>query len=126
MKNSRFKFLVIIIIIAVGSVVTVQLYSQKSSVNHNRVTDTNVSKVSNLNTDEVRSLYDYAIKKDIIDPKKYLFSHFVKDEKNRFRNMYEQFKKDVDTKDNPISYRDWLEMNNFGVLPDTKESIYDF
>ena len=125
MKNRRFKF-IIIIIIAVGSIVTFRLYSQKSSVKHDRITDTNVSKVSNLNTDEVRSLYDYAIKKDIIDPKKYLFSHFVKDEKNRFRNMYEQFKKDVDTKDNPISYRDWLEMNNFGVLPDTKESIYDF
>ncbi|WP_275470622.1 hypothetical protein [Vagococcus proximus] len=113
-------------IIVIGSVVTVQFYSKKSNADHDRVTDANVSKVSNLNTDEVRSLYDYAIKKDIIDPKKYLFSHFVKDEKNRFRNMYEQFKKDVDTKDNPVSYRDWLEMNNFGVMPDTKESIYDF
>ncbi|XP_023949891.2 uncharacterized 30.3 kDa protein-like [Bicyclus anynana] len=58
----------------------------------------------------------------IINTEKYPLQTFQRDERNIFRNIYTEYIALNDTL--PLKYDEWLIMNNFGLLPDTQESLY--
>lgn len=58
----------------------------------------------------------------IINIEKYPLRAFQMDETNIFRDLYAEYVSINGTL--PLTYEEWLIMNNFGVLPDTQESLY--
>lgn len=58
----------------------------------------------------------------IIDPEKYSFKSFEKDQPT-FKKLYKDFVLGMGSEQ--MNYHQWLEMNNYGLLSDTKESILD-
>ncbi|MDG4976924.1 hypothetical protein [Lactococcus lactis] len=74
------------------------------------------------NADEftnVGSLYDKAVNENIIDPNLYPKANWEKDEISTMRPSYEEYK----NYDSSITYESWLELNNYGVMADTKEPV---
>lgn len=57
----------------------------------------------------------------IINPEKYAFSSFQKDEQNVFKDLYSVYISQNDSA--PINYEEWLVINNFGVFSDSQESM---
>ncbi|WP_240338603.1 hypothetical protein [Lactococcus lactis] len=75
-----------------------------------------------VNADEftdVGSLYDKAVKENIIDPNLYPKANWEKDEISTMRPSYEEYK----NYDSSITYESWLKLNNYGVMTDTKEPV---
>lgn len=68
----------------------------------------------------VGSLYDKAVSENIIDPGLYSKNQWEKDESTKMRPSYEVFKKEVSEE---TSYAEWLKLNNYGVMSDTKQPI---
>ncbi|XP_047989779.1 uncharacterized 30.3 kDa protein-like [Leguminivora glycinivorella] len=67
-------------------------------------------------------LYQTGVDSGIINPEKYSFQSFLKDEQNIFRDLFGEYIAMNDTE--PINYEEWLVLNNFGILPDTQESLF--
>lgn len=68
---------------------------------------------------DVGSLYDKAVSENIIDPNLYPKADWEQDEVSKMRPSYEQYK----TSDPSTNYEEWLKLNNYGVMSDTKEPI---
>ncbi|GBP07177.1 Uncharacterized 30.3 kDa protein [Eumeta japonica] len=67
--------------------------------------------------------YTIGVEKGIIDPDKYPFTSFLRDEENVFKRAHEEY---VALNRTEVSnYGDWLILNNYGILPDTQESLFD-
>ncbi|XP_028028442.1 uncharacterized protein LOC114241716 [Bombyx mandarina] len=58
----------------------------------------------------------------IINSEKYSLESFGKDERDIFRDIYKEYRSLNGSE--PINYHDWLVMNNFGILSDTQESLF--
>lgn len=58
----------------------------------------------------------------IINVEKYPFETFLRDEENIFRDLFREYASINGSL--PINYEQWLIMNNFGILPDTQESLF--
>lgn len=58
----------------------------------------------------------------IINPEKYPFIEFRRDERNVFKDLYNVYV--TSNGSLPINYEEWLVMNNFGILSDTQESLF--
>lgn len=67
-------------------------------------------------------MYDNAVSQGIIDQEKYSFDDFERDERNIFRDIYKEYQ--ALNGSEPVDYKEWLFINNFGILPDTKESLF--
>lgn len=65
-------------------------------------------------------LYDKAVNENIINPNIYPKVQWEKDESTKMRPSYDVFKKEISES---TSYPEWLEMNNYGVMADTKAPI---
>lgn len=75
-----------------------------------------------VNADEftdVGGLYDKAVNENIIDPNLYPKANWEKYEISTMRPSYEEYK----NYDSSITYESWLELNNYGVMADTKEPV---
>ncbi|MGH1842336.1 hypothetical protein ABE867_16855 [Enterococcus gallinarum] len=68
-------------------------------------------------TTDASTIYDNAVKENIIDPTLYSKSDWLDDEKKYMRPNYDFFKSNIL---DSVSYNEWLEMNNYGVMSDTK------
>ncbi|XP_013161804.1 PREDICTED: uncharacterized 30.3 kDa protein-like [Papilio xuthus] len=66
--------------------------------------------------------YNIGVELGIINTKKYTFDSFLKDETNIFKPLYEEYRTTNDTEQ--INYEDWLITNNYGILSDTQESLF--
>lgn len=64
-------------------------------------------------------LYDKAVSQNIIDPNLYPKANWEKDEISSMRPSYEQYKE----YDSSTNYEEWLKLNNYGVMSDTKQPI---
>ncbi|MDN6024471.1 MAG: hypothetical protein L0I32_12025, partial [Lactobacillus sp.] len=62
---------------------------------------------------------DKAVNENIIDPNLYPKANWEKDEISTMRPSYEEYK----NYDSSITYESWLELNNYGVMADTKEPV---
>lgn len=71
----------------------------------------------------VLDVYEDAVNEGIIDQRKYSFETFERDERNIFRDIYNEYQALKNTE--MMSYTEWLVMNNFGILPDTKLSLFE-
>lgn len=58
----------------------------------------------------------------IINTEKYPFEAFQRDERRVFRDLYSEYNAINGTL--PLNYEEWLIMNNYGILPDTQESLF--
>ncbi|KSU21914.1 C40 family peptidase [Lactococcus lactis] len=67
----------------------------------------------------VGGLYDKAVSENNIDPNLYPKENWEKDEISTMRPSYEQYK----TSDPSTNYEEWLKLNNYGVMSDTKLPI---
>lgn len=92
--------------------------------NSKQIENTTVKEKNSINNEEdLQSLYDYGIEKGIIDTDKYPFDAFVKNDEMYFKNLFAEYNKISGIE--KISYKEWLVLNNYGIMPDTKESVYD-
>lgn len=58
----------------------------------------------------------------IINPEKYPFTAFQRDDQNIFKDLYKEY---VSINGSlPVNYQEWLVFNNFGILADTQESLF--
>lgn len=72
---------------------------------------------------ETTSVYDLGVHLGIIDPEKYSLASFKRDENEIFKDLYKEYiSLNVSL---PYNYSDWLVMNNFGILADTQESLFE-
>ncbi|KAG6462884.1 hypothetical protein O3G_MSEX013515 [Manduca sexta] len=67
-------------------------------------------------------IYDAGVNEGVIDPKKYSFEAFERDERGMFRYIYDEYRSMNGTV--PLDYKEWLFLNNFGLFHDTKESMF--
>ncbi|XP_068628051.1 uncharacterized 30.3 kDa protein-like [Battus philenor] len=67
-------------------------------------------------------IYNLGVDLGIINTEKYPFDSFVKDEQNVFRDLFREYT--ATNGSEPLNYVDWLVMNNFGILYDTQESLF--
>lgn len=65
--------------------------------------------------------YNFGVIVGIINPKKYSLESFEYDQ-NLFKHSYKRFVSWTGTE--PVPYQEWLVMNNYGLLVDTQESIF--
>lgn len=65
-------------------------------------------------------LYDKAVSQNIIDPNLYPKTQWEQDEASKMKPSYEVFKSEVS---DTTSYEEWLKLNNYGVMSDTKLPI---
>lgn len=73
------------------------------------------------NNETSNKTYQVGVDLGIINPGKYPFSSFQRDEQNVFKDLYNEY---ISLNSSlPINYEDWLVLNNFGVLSDTQESM---
>lgn len=68
----------------------------------------------------VGNIYDKAVSENIIDPSLYSKSNWEKDEVSQMRPSYEEYKQDLSS---ATTYEEWLKLNNYGVMPDTKQPV---
>ncbi|KAJ8726802.1 hypothetical protein PYW08_015199 [Mythimna loreyi] len=76
-----------------------------------------MTKISN----ETLTAYNVGIAMGIINPEKYSLKSFEKDEP-RFRKLYKVFTSINEYE--PITYQQFLVLNNYGLFPDTQESVF--
>ncbi|XP_028179008.1 uncharacterized protein LOC114366347 [Ostrinia furnacalis] len=67
-------------------------------------------------------VYQIGIDLGIINPEKYPLEAFEHDDQNVFKDLYKEY---LSLYDDQIDYEEWLIMNNFGILPDTQESLLE-
>lgn len=68
-------------------------------------------------------IYRTGIDLGIINPEKYPFASFQRDEQNVFKDLYKEY---ITTNGSlSANYNEWLVINNFGILPDTQESLFE-
>lgn len=67
--------------------------------------------------------YNAGVHMGIINPEKYPLESFVRDEQKVFRDLYTEYVSLNGTE--PINYDEWLVLNNYGILPDTQESLFE-
>ncbi|XP_028179009.1 uncharacterized protein LOC114366348 [Ostrinia furnacalis] len=68
-------------------------------------------------------LYKTGVDLGIISPEKYSLEAFERDENNVFKDLYDEY---ISLNySEPINYSEWIVMNNFGILADTKESLFE-
>lgn len=68
-------------------------------------------------------IYTIGVDLGIICPNKYSQDDFERDEKTVFRDLYNEY---VSLNYSvPINYDEWIVMNNFGILADTQESLFE-
>ncbi|XP_075972647.1 putative 30.3 kDa protein [Anticarsia gemmatalis] len=72
---------------------------------------------------ETASAYELGVHMGIINPEKYTLESFERDERNIFKDLYKEYISLNGSQ--PINYQQWLVMNNFGILPDTQESLFE-
>ncbi|CAG9791799.1 unnamed protein product [Diatraea saccharalis] len=82
--------------------------------------DTNDISSSN---DSINKIYRIGVDMGIINTEKYAVEAFARDEQNVFRDLYKEYISMNGSR--LIHYDEWLVMNNFGVLPDTQESLFE-
>lgn len=73
-------------------------------------------------SNQTAAAYSVGVQMGIINPEKYSLESFYRDEKNIFKDVYQEYMSLNDSQ--PMSYQDWLIMNNYGILSDTQESLY--
>ncbi|KAL0839343.1 hypothetical protein ABMA28_016080 [Loxostege sticticalis] len=77
-----------------------------------------------VNTTELTNrIYTISVDLGIICPDKYSQDDFERDEKTVFRDLYNEY-----VSLNyivPINYDEWIVMNNFGILADKQESLFE-
>ncbi|XP_039746405.1 uncharacterized 30.3 kDa protein-like isoform X1 [Pararge aegeria] len=84
--------------------------------------DPQISEIFSPSNETSFTAYTKGVDLGIINIDKYPLEAFQRDEKNIFRNLYAEYISMNETL--PINYEEWLIMNNFGILPDTQESLY--
>ncbi|XP_049865398.1 uncharacterized 30.3 kDa protein-like [Pectinophora gossypiella] len=72
-------------------------------------------------TNVSRKYYTSGVDLGIINPDKYSFESFLRDERSAFQDLYQEYASQNGT----ANYSEWLIMNNFGILPDTQESLFE-
>ncbi|XP_022828894.1 uncharacterized protein LOC111358186 [Spodoptera litura] len=77
---------------------------------------------TNLISNETTALYSVGVHVGIINPETYSLESFAEHEKDIFKDVYQEYLAYNDSL--PLNYQDWLIMNNYGILPDTQESLY--
>lgn len=63
-------------------------------------------------------LYSVGVYMGINNLEKYLFESFERNERNIFKDLYKEYISLNVSR--PINYEEWLVMNNFWILPDTR------
>lgn len=85
-----------------------------------------ISDVNDAALNETIAAYSFGVYMGIINPNKYTLESFKIDEVNIFNILYKEYISSIDSsKIKPLIYRDWLVLNNFGILPDTQESVVE-
>ncbi|KAH9636685.1 hypothetical protein HF086_003233 [Spodoptera exigua] len=75
-------------------------------------------------SNETLAVYKFGVNAGIIDPNKYPLESFAQHHRDIFRIAYEDFLALYDDQDEPTSYQEWLVINNYGIMPDTQESLF--
>ncbi|XP_035431570.2 uncharacterized 30.3 kDa protein-like [Spodoptera frugiperda] len=75
-------------------------------------------------SDETLNAYNFGVYRGIIDPNKYSLELFAQHDRDVFRKTYQDYITLYNEQDEPISYHEWLVMNNYGIMPDTQESLF--
>ncbi|KAF9415341.1 hypothetical protein HW555_007004 [Spodoptera exigua] len=73
-------------------------------------------------SNETAAAYNHGVDMGIIDPKKYSLESFAHDETHVFKDTYNEYMSMNGSY--PLDYQEWLIMNNYGILPDTNESMF--
>ncbi|KAM3968321.1 putative 30.3 kDa protein [Aphomia sociella] len=94
------------------------------AVNANTLHSVDLQNGDNRSSNETSySLYSTGVDTGVINPEKYSFTSFKRDEENVFRDLYREYT--TINSSLPVSYEEWLLINNFGVLSDTQESLFE-
>lgn len=75
---------------------------------------------TNAKAETPSQLYDKGVSQNIIDPNLYPKAQWEQDETSKMKPSYEVFKTEVS---DTTSYEEWLKLNNYGVMSDTKQPI---
>lgn len=73
-------------------------------------------------SNQTATAYNVGVHMGIINPEKYSLESFERDERNIFKDLYQEYKSLNGSE--PINYQEWLIMNNYGILSDTQESLF--
>uniref|UniRef100_A0A2A4JTC1 Uncharacterized protein n=1 Tax=Heliothis virescens TaxID=7102 RepID=A0A2A4JTC1_HELVI len=73
-------------------------------------------------SNQTATAYSAGVRMGIINPEKYSLRSFEQHERDIFKDTYREYLSLNGTQ--PISYQDWLVMNNYGILLDTQESMF--
>lgn len=74
----------------------------------------------NAKAETPSQIYDKAVSQKIIDPNLYPKAQWEQDETSKMKPAYEVFKTEVS---DTTSYEEWLKINNYGVMSDTKQPL---
>ncbi|KAH9636684.1 hypothetical protein HF086_003232 [Spodoptera exigua] len=77
---------------------------------------------TNVISNETTALYNVGIQMGIINPEKYTLESFSQHEKDIFKDVYQEYL--AHNESLPLNYQDWLIVNNYGILLDTQESLF--
>ncbi|XP_026765220.2 uncharacterized 30.3 kDa protein-like [Galleria mellonella] len=92
-------------------------------INVNIIYCVNLQNVENLTNETSYKSYNIGVDMGIINPEKYSFESFKTDEQSIFRDLYKDY---ISMNGSQlVNYEEWLIMNNFGILSDTQESLFE-
>ncbi|XP_045520030.1 uncharacterized 30.3 kDa protein-like [Pieris brassicae] len=93
-------------------------------ISYNIIAAENYKNTDNeFSNETVYRAYQTGVDVGIINTEKYPFLTFQSDERNIFRGLFREYTS-LNASE-PINYEEWLIMNNFGILPDTQESLFE-
>ncbi|KAJ8724828.1 hypothetical protein PYW07_015786 [Mythimna separata] len=73
-------------------------------------------------SNQTATAYSVGVDMGIINPEKYSLKSFEQDERNIFKDLYQEYI--YLNYSQPLNYQEWLIMNNYGILSDTQESLF--
>ncbi|KAF9415340.1 hypothetical protein HW555_007003 [Spodoptera exigua] len=76
---------------------------------------------TNVISNETTALYNVGIQMGIINPEKYTLESFSQHERDIFKDVYQEYL--ARNESLPLNYQDWLIVNNYGILLDTRRGI---
>jgi len=79
--------------------------------NDTPITPINEKDDNSSSGDDLDSLYKYGIEKGIIDPEKYPFESFLQNDKDHFKNLFNEYNSITGIE--KITYKEWLVLNNY-------------
>lgn len=85
--------------------------------------DFNIDKFHSSSNETSLRAYMTGVRMGIIKVEKYPLEEFLKHDENIFQHIYKEYLSLNVT--SPLNYEEWLIMNNFGILPDTQESLFE-